>query len=96
MTGRPVTALAAEAARTVRRRLRAARGRGAPRMRGHIHDLALPGPVQAPPEQSPPEQPLQDQAADDAELDALRGQLVRELDRLAAADQDCSASFRRV
>jgi hypothetical protein len=34
--------------------------------------------------------------ADDANLDALRGELVRELDRLAAADQGCSASFRRV
>ncbi|MEA2399349.1 MAG: hypothetical protein QOK25_2905 [Thermoleophilaceae bacterium] len=34
--------------------------------------------------------------ADDANLDALRGELVRELDRLAAADHGCSASFRRV
>ena len=32
--------------------------------------------------------------ADAAELDALRGALVHELDRLAAAE-DCSASFRR-
>jgi hypothetical protein len=32
--------------------------------------------------------------ADTAELDALRGALVHELDRLAA-DDDCSASFRR-
>jgi hypothetical protein len=29
-------------------------------------------------------------------LDALRGELVRELDRLAAADDACSADFRRV
>ena len=34
--------------------------------------------------------------ADDARLDALRGDLVHALDRLAAADQDCSAGFRRV
>jgi hypothetical protein len=32
--------------------------------------------------------------ADDAELDSLRGELVRELDRLAAGD-DGSAAFRR-
>jgi hypothetical protein len=35
-------------------------------------------------------------AADDARLDSLRGELVRELDRLAAADHACSAAFRRV
>ena len=35
-----------------------------------------------------------DARADGAELDALRGALVRELDRLAAAD-DGSAGFRR-
>ena len=35
-------------------------------------------------------------AADDAGLDALRGELVRELDRLAMADEDCSAAFRRL
>jgi hypothetical protein len=34
-------------------------------------------------------------AAGEAELDTLRGELVRELDRLAAED-DGSASFRRV
>jgi hypothetical protein len=33
--------------------------------------------------------------AAEAELDTLRGELVRELDRLAAED-DGSASFRRV
>jgi|1186.fasta_scaffold530484_2 hypothetical protein len=32
--------------------------------------------------------------ADDAELDTLRGELVRELDRIAAGD-DGSAAFRR-
>ena len=41
------------------------------------------------PRESPP-------TADDARLDALRGELVRELDRLAAADDACSADFRRV
>jgi hypothetical protein len=41
--------------------------------------------------------PVEDRgAADDARLDALRGELVRELDRLAAADEACSAAFRRV
>jgi hypothetical protein len=34
--------------------------------------------------------------ADDARLDALRGELVRALDRLALADEACSADFRRV
>jgi hypothetical protein len=43
-----------------------------------------------------PREPAADELneADGAELDALRGALVRELDRLAA-DDDCSASFRR-
>jgi hypothetical protein len=36
------------------------------------------------------------QQADDARLDALRGELVRELDRMAAVDAGCSASFRRI
>jgi hypothetical protein len=44
-------------------------------------------------ERRPPEP---DHSADDARLDALRGELVRELDRLAAADVGCSASFRRI
>jgi len=35
------------------------------------------------------------EAAEEAELDTLRGELVRELDRLAAED-DGSASFRRI
>jgi hypothetical protein len=35
------------------------------------------------------------EAAEEAELDTLRGELVRELDRLAA-DDDGSASFRRI
>jgi hypothetical protein len=39
--------------------------------------------------------PVED-GADDARLDALRGELVHELDRLAAADSGCSAGFRRI
>jgi hypothetical protein len=35
------------------------------------------------------------EAAEEAELDTLRGELVRELDRLAA-DDDGPASFRRI
>ena len=42
---------------------------------------------------APAERPVEDRA-DGAELDALRGALVRELDRLAAADEG-SSSFRR-
>jgi hypothetical protein len=42
------------------------------------------------------EQPERADDADDARLDALRGELVRALDRLAADDQACSADFRRV
>ena len=80
--------LAAHAARTVRRRLR-----GAAPVR---HVAAEPAPA-APPSVPLPQAPLAgaaEPAADDAQLDALRGALVRELDRLAA-DDDCSASFRR-
>jgi hypothetical protein len=40
--------------------------------------------------------PPVDLRADDARLDTLRGELVHELDRLAAADQGCSAGFRRI
>jgi hypothetical protein len=40
------------------------------------------------------EPPSAPDGADDAELDSLRGELVRELDRLAAGD-DGSAAFRR-
>jgi hypothetical protein len=41
------------------------------------------------------EQPAAPTEAAEAELDTLRGELVRELDRLAAED-DGSASFRRI
>ncbi|HEX8074631.1 MAG TPA: hypothetical protein VF545_06580 [Thermoleophilaceae bacterium] len=43
-----------------------------------------------------PADPEAEQRAGEADLDSLRGELVRELDRLAVADADCSASFRRV
>jgi hypothetical protein len=46
-----------------------------------------------PPQRRPPER---DYRADDARLDELRGELVHELDRLAAADEGCSAGFRRI
>jgi hypothetical protein len=41
------------------------------------------------------EPPSPDSSAGEAELDTLRGELVRELDRLAE-DDDGSASFRRI
>jgi hypothetical protein len=81
--------LAGEAARTVRRGIDEARRRRA-RPRGHV-----PQPQPAPAAQQPePEPPEAAPAADDGELDALRGALVHELDRLAAADGS-SAGFRR-
>jgi hypothetical protein len=90
-----VKEFAAEAARTVGRRMRA-------RTRGHVAPPPAPPPrsiklPQArPPEAEPPHAVMDgaQPAADDAQLDALRGALVHELDRLAA-DDDCSASFRR-
>ena len=42
----------------------------------------------------PPSAPARDEAPE-AELDTLRGELVRELDRMAEGD-DSSASFRRI
>jgi hypothetical protein len=103
MSTHPVRAIAAEAARSVGRRLRARRRQGPlpVRTRGHVSAAPAaqereraagkpaPGPVQI----LDPETEAESQAPD-AELDALRGALVRELDRLAA-DDDCSASFRR-
>ena len=41
------------------------------------------------------EPPSPDASAGEAELDTLRGELVRELDRLAE-DDDGSGSFRRI
>jgi hypothetical protein len=92
-------AFAAEAARTVGRRLRA-RGQEAigasARRRGHAAGpapQALSTPVPLPQAGLPPEAGA-GPAAEEAELDALRGALVRELDRLASADGS-SAGFRR-
>ena len=34
--------------------------------------------------------------ADEAELDELRGELVRELDRMASRQVECSAGLRRI
>jgi hypothetical protein len=92
MSTHPVRALAAEAARSVGRRLRARRRHGAHapgRVRGHV------GPAPQPEVKTIP-LPLAvvEPQAEDAELDELRGALVRELDRLAAED-DGSAGFRR-
>lgn len=93
MSTHPVRTLATEAARSVSRRLRTRRSRGqAPaRPRGHVS--AAPEPAAIPLPQAP-RAVERDERVAEAELDALRGALVRELDRLAA-DDDCSASFRR-
>jgi hypothetical protein len=94
MSTGPVKTLAAHAARSVGRRLRARRegARVARRVRGHAEPPPPPPSVPLP--QAPREPEAAELSADAAELDALRGALVRELDRLAAGD-DCSASFRR-
>ena len=93
--------LAAQAARTVGRRLRARReaARGTVRTRGHAEPAraAVPLPSVPLPQAAQRSEGTEldgQAAADAAELDALRGALVRELDRLAA-DDGCSASFRR-
>jgi hypothetical protein len=92
-----VKTLAAQAARTVGRRLRARRegARRTQRVRGHAEPPAVTAPVPVRSVPLPQVAPVAEAAADEAELDALRGALVRELDRLAAADDDSSASFRR-
>jgi hypothetical protein len=90
-------ALAAEAARTVGRRLRA-RGQEAVAARTRPRGHSPPGPLSPRslplPRAGPPPEAGAEPAAGEAELDALRGALVRELDRLASSD-GCSASFRR-
>jgi hypothetical protein len=93
MSTGPVKTLAAHAARRVRRRLRGP----APVRRAVVEPerpVAAPS-VPLPQAPLPGDVEGSAPAADDAELDALRGALVRELDRLAANDDDCSASFRR-
>jgi hypothetical protein len=90
MPGRQITTVATHTARSIRRRLAAA----ARERRGYpppARELGRP-PVAA--DRAP--EPRGDQGADDARLDTLRGELVHELDRLAAADQGCSAGFRRI
>ncbi|MEA2309909.1 MAG: hypothetical protein QOG41_667 [Thermoleophilaceae bacterium] len=92
MSGRQITTVATHTARSIRRRLSAA----ARERRGHPPARARP--IAASPLGDPrgePE-PIRDHGADDARLDTLRGELVHELDRLAAADQGCSAGFRRI
>ena len=81
MSGREIATVASQTARSIRRR------------------IARP-PEQAdqagPRERADHAGPAPDYRADDARLDALRGELVHELDRLAAADHGCSAGFRRI
>ena len=81
MTARQLTSVATDTARSIRRMLAAAAEREPPL---RVIDVTAE------------EIELEDEQADEAGLDALRGELVRELDRLAAGDDGCSASFRRV
>ena len=92
MSGRQITTVATHTARSIRRRLSAA----ARERRGHA---PVPSRLGRPPLASQARAPVsepREQRADDARLDTLRGDLVHELDRLAAADQGCSAGFRRI
>jgi hypothetical protein len=96
MSSGPVRTIAASAARSFGRRLRARTRRGpaapaaVPRLREHAEPVpSVPLPLAG----GPPGEP-EEPGAPEAELDALRGALARELDRLAAEDA-CSASFRR-
>jgi hypothetical protein len=81
------------------------RGLGLRRRSAAPEPLPGPRPAEPPPARSapaaalrglgePPSGASRDQA-DEAELDTLRGELVRELDRLAEGD-DGSAAFRRI
>ena len=88
-----MTEIAGAAARSVRRGLRVARVRAGARRaardrvrRGTAHTLGRPA---SPDVGAAAAEPTL------AELDALRGELVRELDRLAAGDGS-SAAFRRL
>jgi hypothetical protein len=89
MSGRQITAVATHTARSISRRLTAAARERS--RRGH----SMPAPLQRENMGAPPRGPSREAGADDARLDALRGELVRELDRMATADEGCSASFRR-
>jgi len=62
-------------------------------------ELARRGHIRAHGSRSGPQAPAAERiesAADHAQLDALRGELVFELDRLATEDPGCSGSFRRI
>jgi hypothetical protein len=81
MSPTQMKAVATDTARSIRRRLAAAAQRQSELVAQQTGEPATePG----------------EQRADDARLDSLRGELVRELDRMAAADAGCSASFRRI
>jgi hypothetical protein len=80
MSGREIATVATQTARSIRRRIA-----GPPERTGRP---ARPEGAGA--------GALPEYRADDARLDALRGELVHELDRLAAADEGCSAGFRRI
>jgi len=85
----PMRSLARHTARSVGRRLAAAASR----------ELARRGHIPAHGSRSGPQAPAAERVApvaDDAQLDALRGELVSELDRLATEDSGCSGSFRRL
>jgi hypothetical protein len=96
VSGRQLANVATDTARSIRRRLTAVARDNA--RRGPAHPATLPPRRGAEPAAQPiiAVAPDRDEPADDAGLDALRGELVRELDRLAAADPDCSAAFRRL
>jgi hypothetical protein len=97
VSARQVTSIAAHTARSIRRRLAAAAGRELVR-RGDGHPAARSGRFEPASElRALPDGPPPESLADEAELDALRGELVRELDGLAAREEaGSSASFRRI
>jgi hypothetical protein len=81
VSGREIATVATQTARSIRRRIAGP----SERPDRPVSPDGAGGPGAAP-----------EYRADDARLDALRGELVHELDRLAAADQGCSAGFRRI
>jgi hypothetical protein len=88
MSGRQITIAATHTARSIRRRLAAAAARERREQAG--------GHVRGATEAREASEAAAEQRADDARLDTLRGELVHELDRLAAMDHGCSAGFRRI